>query len=183
MKLNKSFNSKLYRWFYCTNELPVSFCEYFKKLAIAWLLFLPVGLIGLPSILIHDFQSLRNGRYDSTEFGQRIGVGLITYILFYCVFTLFLPFTLFFTSYGKDSAMLMSCVLGFAIWFIIIVSLIIQGIKAIKKYRYNKKREKQYDDEGKRIIVEKKPNIIVEFIKATKEKYCPKIEWVDIKKK
>ena len=182
MKLEKSFNSKLYRWFYCTNELPMGFCEYFKKLAIAWLFLIPVGLIGLPSILTHDFNSLRNGRYSSTEFGQRIGVGFIMYVLIYCVFTLFLPFTLFFTSYTKDSGMFMSCGIGFMLWFVAIIFGIIEGIKKIKRYRYNKKREKQYDDEGNRIIVEKKPNIILEFIKAKKEKYCPKIEWIDKKK-
>jgi hypothetical protein len=179
MKLEKSFNSKLYRWFYCTNELPMSLCPYFWKLAIAWLFLIPVGLISLPTIIVHQFQELRKGIYNGDKFGERLFVGTAIWCGLYLLFCVLTPIGLFFTTYPKESFLFISCGVGFVVYFLGLVFLIYILVDAIKSYKEDKRLRRKYDDEGNRIIVEKKPNIIVEFIKAKYNNYCPKIEWVD----
>lgn len=180
MKLEKSFNSKLYRWFYCTNELPKGFCPYFWKLAIAWLFLIPVGLIGLPMI-INYYKDLRKSNYSEIRFSERLGNSLGVYCGIYLVFCLVLPFTLFFTTYEKDTFLWSSTFIG----FIVLIGFIIVGIAyLIEQIKENRQRTKySNDEEGRLIIIEKKPNLIIEFIKAKYNKHCPKIEWVDKEKK
>ena len=64
MKLTKnSFNSKLYRWFYCTNQLPINLCPYFWKLLMAWVLLIPVVVITLP-VTLGEIRSLKQSNYE-----------------------------------------------------------------------------------------------------------------------
>ena len=74
---------------------------------------------------------------------------------------------------------------GFATWF----GALILGIAMLYKYFLEKRDEAKwkrmknnYDENGNWIPYEdrltgKRPNIILEFIKAKYNKYCPKIDW------
>jgi hypothetical protein len=61
---------------------------------------------------------------------------------------------------------------GFCVW----VSVLVIGIL----YFFDYLREKALERKRKKIYKERKenrPNIIVEMVKATYYKYCPKIDW------
>jgi len=53
MKLKtSSLSAKLYRYFYETEKMPKSLCPYFWKLVVAYLLILPLEIIGLPYTIV-----------------------------------------------------------------------------------------------------------------------------------
>ena len=57
---------------------------------------------------------------------------------------------------------------------------IIEGFKAFKEWNY--KRKIKYDEYGRGIYnfhKEEKTYLVVEFVKAKYNKYCPKIDWID----
>ena len=72
--------------------------------------------------------------------------------------------------------------LGIMIWAAAIVIGVIEGVKALKEWNYSRKIN--YDENGRRIWgepKEQKTYLVVEFVKAKYNKYCPKIDWTDNK--
>lgn len=179
MKLNaNSLNAKLYCWFYGVGsyELPNNLCPYFWKLVLAWILVLPYGLLCTPFILTHELfsESYRNG---DSEFGERIGISVIMYIMLYGLFALGVAVGALFTTYAKGGFFYMVLPGGIILWIALTGIGIYQGVKAlVQKLR---KPKKVYDENGYRIYPEKKPNLVVEFVKAKYNKYCPKITWTN----
>lgn len=176
MTLSKSFNSKLYRWFYCTNELPNNLCTYFWGLVISYLFLIPIGLLTLP-ITICRFNNLRQSNYEFDSFIDRLGISTTLWVLIYLLFCLISPITLFFTSYTQDSLMYYNIQLGLSIWGILIVVIVFVSIDIVNKNR------RLYSRRGNKKVIENKPNLIIEFIKAKYNNYCPKIDWVNDDKK
>lgn len=177
MKLSKnSISSKLYRWFYCANELPVSLCPYFWQLVIAWVFLIPVAVIRLPLLLIAD----NNDDDDSSiSIWQKIIGGLIVWFILFLIFCLLSPIALLFASFG-EGFMSTSITWGILLWLIGIIVGIVLGIMKIKDNISDKRRaNRQRDESGRIIIPEKRPSIVTEFVKAKYNKYCPKIEWID----
>lgn len=102
---------------------------------------------------------------------------LTSCIIIIFLIVLFSPFLLFF--YSKKELIGLETLLasGILIWIIIIVFTLYFLIeKLIIRYKTPKRI---YDEEGNYVIQSKhtKSNIVVEFVKAKYNKYCPKIEW------
>jgi hypothetical protein len=75
-----------------------------------------------------------------------------------------------FINYTKDSLFFYFSMVGFVIWMSIIIFLIIHLTTfIINKIKY---RRNLINDDN-----ENKPNIVIEFIKAKYNNYCPKIDW------
>ena len=180
MKLNhNSISARLYRWFYIKDEMPQTLCPYFWKLVIMWILIIPYGLLSLPVIITKG---------EIEEWGMRPLAGALGWGMLFCVFLALFPVTYFFwgwfdpkTTFG---AWQMS---GILIWSIAIASTIFLGIIRLNQKRGEKRRNRQreyiwnendeYVKNPDYVEYEERSNMIVEFIKAKYNKYCPKIDW------
>jgi hypothetical protein len=162
MKLNKnSISAKLFRWFYGTRELPTNLCPYFWKLVMAYVFAIPLFIISLPYVIV-DKDSCNE------SLGNRFGLGIACWFGLFLLITALTPIMLFWYTPVKDSLLetLIHC--GFLVWLAGLTIGIIRFIhylgEKIKERRNLPKKEKR-------------SNIIVEMVKATYYKYCPKIDW------
>ena len=179
MKLNhNSLSAKIYRWFYATSTMPSNLCPYFWKLVVALVFGLPVFLITLPVTLLY--------RKDNHSFSERLGISIVVWIMVCGGVSALSVFGLFWKLPQKDTLYFHLVGIGIVCWLAGIVFGGIELFKYLKeKYqdrRYRKIRKIYYDEDGNRIPEhirqkEEKANIIVEMVKATYHKYCPKIDW------
>ncbi len=179
MKLNaNSLNAKLYCWFYGqrTHQLPNNLCPYFWKLVLAWFLLVPYALFSLPVILVQEVfdKSYENG---DNKFGERLGISAIIYIFLFALFVLCVGAGALFTTYAKGGLFANMLPGAIMLWFGLTGVGIYHGIM----YLIQKIREPKivYDNDGYRVYPEKKSNLVVEFVKAKYNRYCPKIDWTN----
>lgn len=179
MKLNSnSISSKLYRWFYGTNDLPNNLCPYFWKLVLAWLVVIPYSLISIPVIIMELRE--KNYEYNDCSTGGRIGLSVVLYVLLFGIGCMLSIFGCFFIEPEKDTFYMFAVMIGAMLWVVAIVFGIIEGEKAFREWNY--RRKIKYDENGLRIWDEprqEKTYLVVEFAKAKYNKYCPKIDWVN----
>jgi len=162
MKLNKnSISAKLFRWFYRTSELPTNLCPYFWKLVMAYVFAIPVFIISLPYAII-DKDSCNE------SLGNRIGKGLVCWFGLFLLITALTPIMLFWYTPVKDSFLEILIIWGLLTWMI---GLIIGVMWFIHHLGEKIKERRNLPKE------EKRSNIVVEMVKATYYKYCPKIDW------
>ena len=178
MKLNQnSIPAKLYRWFYGASEMPKSLCPYFWKVAIVYLFIVPFFLFTAPHNLVSFKDSSRDG------FGERIAVSLMLWIFLAFVISMLSVFGLFWAMPKRDSFYFFSVTSGVICWIAAVVFGSIELYKHLKEKKAERDyRKKNYDTNGNWIpyedrVYQKKPNIIVEMVKGTYNKYCPKIDW------
>ena len=181
MKLNSnSISSKLYRWFYGTNDLPNNLCPYFWKLVLAWLVLIPYSLVCAP-VIIGELIN-KDYRYHDNSTGKRIGFSVLIYTLLFFIGCMLSSIGWFFIHPEEDSFYQFMGTLGFCLWGCAIVISVVEGYKAFKEWNYSRKIK--YDKNGYRIWnepKEEKTYLVVEFTKAKYNKYCPKIDWIDKK--
>ena len=162
MKLNKnSISAKLFRWFYGTTELPTNLCPYFWKLVMAYVFAIPLFIISLPYIIIDKYSW-------SLSHGNRIWKGFVYWFILFLLITALTPIMLFWHTPVKDSFLETLMIYGF---FELAAGLII-GVMWFIHYLGEKIKERRNLPKE-----EKRSNIIVEMVKATYYKYCPKIDW------
>lgn len=162
MKLNKnSISAKLFRWFYGTRELPTNLCPYFWKLVMAYVFAIPLFIITLPYAII-DKDSCNE------SLGNRIWVGFVCWFILSLLIAALSLIMLFWYTPVKDSFLesLIHC--GFAVW----ATGLMTGVMWFIYYLGEKIKERRNLPKK-----EKRSNIIVEMVKATYYKYCPKIDW------
>lgn len=178
MKLNaNSIHAKLYCWFYGKHkeyDLPKNLCPYFWKVVLAWILILPYAVFCTPFILTSELfsKSYKNG---DNKFGERIGMSFIIYIFLFALFILGVGVGALFTTYLKGSLFANMMPGAILLWGVLIVIGIYHGIKYLVQVIRDSR--KVYDEHGYRVYPEKKPNLVVEFVKAKYNSYCPKIDW------
>ena len=163
MELNSnSFNARLYRWFYHkgTNQMPKSLCPYFWQLLIMYVFIVPYTLIALP---YHLFNGWKNYSFVSGIVGS-----FVVYLFLFGIFSMISFVTFLFIHLPEKSLWMNVCVFGFISWFFTICGLIIH----FSPYLWNKLKIKPRET-----FTEKKPNLIIEFIKAKYNRYCPNITW------
>ena len=162
MKLNKnSISAKLFRWFYRTSELPTNLCPYFWKLVMAYVFAIPLFIIPLPYVIIEKSSSIES-------LNSRIWGGFVCWVILFLLITALTPIMLFWHTPVKDSLLETLIEIGVFTW---ITGLII-GIMWFIHHLGEKIKERRNLPKE-----EKRSNIIVEMVKATYYKYCPKIDW------
>jgi hypothetical protein len=173
MKLN--INSKiaqLYRWFYGTSRMPESLCPYFWKLVLMWTFILPYSILSLPVIIMERFD-----RSENHSTGERAGLGFICWFITFIAICMIITFRIFFVIPVKDTLYMELVTIGILGWALTIG---IGGYLAFK-YLANKWQNRgiKYNEDGYRIweIEPKQDSIIVSFVKASYNKYCPRIDW------
>ncbi len=162
MKASKnSIHAKLYDFTY-SGGLPQNLCPYFWKLIFSAIMFVPNFIVQAPSLIINLFQKHNNDCAENRLNGLAVYVcGAILTLLSIVEFQYFKAvFGAY--SYDKFSA---NCglIINVMILFILFRWLWIEYV--------------QYWFKKKRTYEEPKPNIVVEFVKAKYNKYCPKIDW------
>lgn len=177
MKLNKnSISAKLFRWFYGTRELPTNLCPYFWKLVTATVFVIPMFIITLPHIIMYRKGDGRD------SFSERIGIGVAGWFIMFLMSSMISWVGLVWATPATDSLWICMLGIGFMCWMVAIGF----GISHLVKYINDKMsgaryRRANYDENGNWIPLEnrkeKTSNILVEMIKATYHKYCPKIDW------
>jgi hypothetical protein len=184
MKLStNSLNAQLYCWFYGqrSRNLPSNLCPYFWKLVLAWILVIPYGIFTLPSILLFELFS-KDYKNGDKKTGERFAISLAIYIGLFLLLCMISAITTMFITLHHGTLFGEIWAAGILIWVVIIAVSIFFGIKAL--IEYIKDGRKVYDENGYRIYSktkEKKPRIIIEFIKAKYNSYCPKIDWTNNK--
>ena len=183
MELNTNgVSARLYRWFYVTDRMPESLCPYFWKLVIAYTFLVPFAILNFPIFLFMPQDSVENTT-------QRLFAGAFLWVVLLLAIEMVVgPISAIFTGFLHDGSFLAHIQAGgFLTLFVVIVISLVSGIIYLIQLRKDKRRRKQleyiWNDEGDFVPNPdyvphvKKPNIIVEFIKATYNKYCPKIDW------
>ena len=173
MTLNQnSTSAKSYRWFYATQQMPESLCPYFWKLVLMWVFIVPYTILSLPIILMDR----KDPEHRTTV--ERAGTGVIIWFCLGMLISMLSWVGLFFFEPVKDSTWLHMLVIGVIGWGFSIVIGALEGYKALKEWNY--RRKIKYNKDGYRIWnepKEKQPSILIEFVKAKYNKYCPKIDW------
>lgn len=168
MKLQtNSWHYKLYKFYY--QKLPPNnLCPYFWKLLFAIITVIPFSIIALPALIIYS--------KDKESIGIRMRDSIILYLIL-CVFiTMCFTIAWLFIRWNTSENSLRNnlVVVGFVFWTVTIIFGMIYLIKEIIIpyfenifYSSTKSRKK------------KSKNIVVEFIKAKYNNYCPMIVWED----
>lgn len=162
MTLNQnSFSARAYRWFYIKDTLPDNLCPYFwKQIFLYPLTFLLFPII-LPSIIMELIDKER--MYDWYD---RVSRSISTYFAIIGGALCLSPILLFWHSMFEKNYSFIG--LGLFLDTLLIVVLLVY---LYREYKKKQRRKKGY------AITEKKPNLIVEFVKAKYNKHCPKIVW------
>lgn len=180
MKLNaNSLNAKLYCWFYgkSSYHLPNNLCPYFWKLVLAWALLVPYSLFCTLYILTHEIFDTKYENGDHKT-GERMGISLMLNGILFLLFLMINVIVRIFVAYDPKSVFSELLGPGIMVWVIVIGFGLYYGVKALVE-RIKESRIPR-DENGYRIYPEykpKKPNLIVEFVKAKYGQYCPKIDW------
>ena len=129
-------------------------------------------------LLIPTWIALKlNGDESDAPMGAKAVMGLLLYGFGFMIFMIGVFISSFWITYYKGTTMydfyfgggFISLIFGVAGSYLVIKHL-------YQQYR-KKRRERIYDGEGNYFPVEEKPNLIVEFVKAKYNKFCPKITW------
>lgn len=177
MELNRnSISARVYRNFYETSRMPESLCPYFWKLVAAW----PLTILFFPLILPFLIADKFKGDNDNTRmpFPAQALIGLIMYAVVFCVFCVGVTISSIWITHYQGTHWYEWYLTGFVAMFVALVGSIVFLISELKERRRQKRMESRYDENGNYLPTEEeKPNILVEFVKAKYNKYCPKIDW------
>jgi hypothetical protein len=147
-----SFNAKLYRYFYGTENMPKSICPYFWKLLMAWLFIVPVTLLCFPVVIGEIIQKESYGL-------QRMFYTFILFIFLIWISSMVCAVLLIFNDYEKGSMVISMGSIGIIVWLFMIIVGTIEGVKYVK-------------DSGKI-----SNSVIVGFVSSKYNKYCARITW------
>lgn len=178
MKLNyNSISAKVYRNFYDTTRMPDSLCPYFWKLVAAW----PLTIVLLPLLIPFWIANKLNGRNpDHVSIPSQALIGLFIYCAIFLVFCIGVTISSIWITYYQGTQWYQWYIMGFIMMFAITVIGLFLLFSELKERRRQKRRAALFDENGNYRYCElepEKPNIIVEFIRAKYNKYCPKIDW------
>jgi hypothetical protein len=184
MELNRnSISARVYRDFYNQSQMPESLCPYFWKLVFAW----PITIILAPlAFPIWIMERKSQDRMEVPMFVKALfSVALLAVL--YLIFCIGVFISSYWITYYQKTIWYKWWIAGVTSSFIASVLIIFFGIYysvGLYKERQRKLRyQAEWDENGNWIPVEDrqplKSNIIVEFIRAKYNRYCPKIDWKD----
>jgi hypothetical protein len=171
-----SVSAKVYRNFYETSHMPQSICPYFWKLVFAW----PITILLFPLLIPFWIVDKINGDSGRVPFPAQVFIGILIYGAAFCIFCLGVTISSIWITHYQGTNWYGWYIGGILVMYSLLVVGVILLIREIKLKLRIRRIERRYDAEGNYINAEEseiKPNIIVEFIKAKYNKYCPKIDW------
>lgn len=136
-----------------------------------WAFILPYSILSLPVILM----DLKDPENRTT--GERAGMGAIIWFILGMIACMLSYIGLIWATPTKDSFFVFMLTAGGIGWVFAIIIGVIGLFKVLKEKWEN--RGIKYDENGYRIWnpEPKQDSILVSFVKASYNKYCPRIEW------
>lgn len=136
-----------------------------------WTFILPYSILSLPVILM----DLKDPENRTT--GERAGMGAIIWFILGMIACMLSYIGLIWATPTKDSFFVFMLTAGGIGWVFAIIIGAIGLFKVLKEKWEN--RGIKYDENGYRIWnpEPKQDSILVSFVKASYNKYCPRIEW------
>lgn len=170
-----SLSARVYREVYNTRHMPESLCPYFWKLVLGYPLIVVLLPLLIPTWIMMKFQKDE----PDTDFpiGAKALMGVLMYGFVFMVFVVCVFISAFWITYYEGTIMFRFYFSGGFISLILGVVFGCLGIKILYEQHRRRRRERLYDEGGNYSPIEEKPNLIVEFVKAKYNKYCPKITW------
>jgi hypothetical protein len=166
MKLNKkSWHCKLYKWAFCMTDkhLPKNLCDYFWSVILA--------VLTLPLTIITVFCSC------TEDYIHRVGLSVLLYL--YVIMLWFIGFMVLRITcdptFYSNHTLFQDYILNWMTYLALPVgaTIVWLGLNAVMfVFMWSDKHGSK-----KKIKVNKESNILVEYIKAKKEKACPFIDW------
>jgi hypothetical protein len=139
-----------------------------------YILIIPYFIVSLPYLIKDYKESFNSKEYSWQSFNERFFVGLAFHIILFIIFLMLVTLSHIFINYTKDTLFFNFSMIGFMFWLGVIVFLVIHLITFISnKIKYRKYLINKNDNNDD----EEKPNIVIEFIKAKYNNYCPNIDW------
>lgn len=153
MRLNSnSISARLYRYFYGTKEMPVSLCNYFWALVIAYLLIIPLEIFGLVGTLIlYKSKTFRKGIINKTPI-LKFGLSFLTLICCLAIYVMLIPFIHLLKIYNFKEADIFSG---------IVIDIVFLTVFIVIKFAG---------------LIQKK-FLVIEYAKSKIKNVCPKIDW------
>ena len=155
--------------------MPESLCPYFWKLAIAYPLIAVLLPLLIPTWIIERFDE--SYKEESTPIGAKALIGFLMYGFVFMIFTIGVFISSYWITYYQETAMYSFYIGGGFTSLILGVACGYLGIKTLYVQHKRRRRKILYDKNGNFLPLEEKPNLVVEFVKAKYNKYCPKITW------
>ena len=170
-----SVSARVYREVYNTRHMPESLCPYFWKLVLAYPLIVVLLPLLIPTWIMMKFQKDE----PDTDFpiGAKALMGVLMYGFVVIIFVVGVFISSSWITYYQGTAMYSLYFGGGFITLILGVVCGYFGIVSLYQQHRRRRRERLYDEDGNYSPIEEKPNLIVEFVKAKYNKYCPKITW------
>lgn len=176
MELNiNSLSARVYREVYNTRHMPESLCPYFWKLVLAYPLFIVLIPLLIPYWIIERFDE--SYKEHKAPIGAKALIGVLIYGFVFMVFVVCVFISAFWITYYEGTIMFRFYFSGGFISLILGVVFGCLGIKILYEQHRRRQRKRLYNENGNNLPLEEKPNLIVEFVKAKYNKYCPKITW------
>jgi ABC-type transport system involved in multi-copper enzyme maturation permease subunit len=160
--------------------MPETLCPYFWKLVFAWTVTVILSPILLPTWIV---RKVTNDFDENVPIGPYALMGLLIYGAIFAVIGIGVFISSYWITYYQQTLGYSFYVTGEAITIIGSIGSITWGILELKS-RIRDRRTKRtiWDDNIGDYVPnphyeEPKPSLLVEFIKAKYNKYCPKIDW------
>lgn len=163
MKLILSKNSihaKYYRWFYYAWSMPDNLCTYFWLLILAFI-FIPATIFCLPVIIM----SIIKGENVDDDWFERLWYSLLGWV----AFIFLLAYIKSWFDYTAKTGMWTGIAIG--------GGLIIVGFIWLINYLQERKYERMKYEEPKEKTTTFR-SMTWQWVKAKKNRYCPKIDWL-----
>ena len=173
MKLDyNSISARIYRSFYAKSSMPESLCPYFWKMFIAW----PLTIIFTPLLIPHwIFIYLTKENDNKVVFPLKVVTGTILYVLILGLFCAGVTISSLWITYYQGSNLFGFYLIG---WVYVLAASVVLIYLGISRFRQlSRIRKWEIGSDPNFVYEEAKPNIILEFIKSSYYKYCPKITW------
>lgn len=157
---SRSTTARLYRWFY-DSVLPTDFCEYARKVAFMYLVIIPYVIFCWPGML---FDKSCSSTRD-TNWLYTLILTIFVYGVLLAAFSMIASVILFiqlggFPEEGHSWEIIFAA--GLICWMLTIVTLLIIFFKNLR-------------------VSVPRTTMVGDFVRAKKNKYCPRITWKNTK--
>lgn len=166
-----SILAKAYRWFYNIKyrNMPTNGCPYFWQSVIMTLCYPFVLIAAIPMFIMEYILE----KYDEEVEAPLLGAAALGLIMYGILFLVYCQFAMFFYLDNIHHGIFVAGAFAWGIELIIFISFIIHNIQEYIK-RAKRLKKEQAEHLGETI---QSSNIVVTFVKAKYNKYCPQLTW------
>lgn len=177
MELNRnSLSARLYRFYVGHDKMPTNLCPYFWKLVLIYMSVIPLTILALPSMVM---VKLTNSHKYSTKWTPLVTLargGFIIYLSIYVVLAMLFALGAFIFDYNyipEENEVLSFLAFTQVLGLVLVYSVVLSTIIWLTVYTITTIVKSSDADRWK----SRDSNIIIQFVKAKYNRYCPQIQW------